>query len=184
MSAVDDILASLPVEQLASQLGVPEDQIRAGVTAAVPALLGGLEANAQDPAGASSIAAALGQHGDDLGLGSGSIDLNRVDAADGAKIASHIFGDREQDVVAQLGGVGGGSLAKRLIPILAPIVLAYLAKQVGGSASGGGAGGGAVGSILQEILTGMGQGAAPTGGSSAGSIITDILGGLLGGGRR
>lgn len=182
MSAVDDILASLPVDRLAEQLGVPADQVRATAEATIPALLGGLDANAQDAAGASSIADALGQHADDLGLGSGQVDLDRVDETDGARIASHIFGDREGEVAAQLGGLGGGSLAERLIPILAPIVLAYLAKQIGGRAGSGS--GDAVGSILQEILTGMAQGSTPAGGKSAGSIITDVLGGLLGGGRR
>ncbi len=182
MSAVDDILASLPVDRLADQLGVSADEVRASAATAIPALLGGLDANAQDAAGASSIAAALDRHADDLGLGSGSVDLDRVDQADGAKIARHIFGDREGDVVAQLGGLDGGSLAKRLIPILAPIVLSYLAKQMGGKAGSGG--GDVVGSILQEILTGMAQGSTPAGGKSAGSIITDVLGGLLGGGRR
>lgn len=184
MSAVDDILASLPVDQLADQLGVPADQVRATAATTIPALLGGLDANAQDAAGASSIADALGRHGDDLGLGAGNVDLGRIDQADGAKIAAHIFGDREGEVVQQLGGLGGGSLVQKLIPVLAPIVLAYLAKQVGGQATGRSGGGDAVGSILQEILTGMAQGSTSGGGKSAGSIITDVLGGLLGGGRR
>lgn len=183
MSAVDDILAGLPVDQLADQLGVPADQVRAAAATTIPALLGGLDANAQDAAGASSIADALGRHGDDLGLGAGNVDLGRIDQADGAKIAAHIFGDREGEVVQQLGGLGGGSLVQKLIPVLAPIVLAYLAKQVGGQAAGR-SGGDAVGSILQEILTGMAQGSTSGGGKSAGSIITDVLGGLLGGGRR
>ena len=56
MSAVDDILANLPIDQLASQLGESPDDVRAAAQSALPALLGGLHANAQDPAGEASLA--------------------------------------------------------------------------------------------------------------------------------
>ena len=56
-----------------------------------PALLGGLDANAADPAGAASLAEALGQH--DPALVEGGVDLAQVDPAEGEKIAQHIFGD-------------------------------------------------------------------------------------------
>ena len=62
MSAVDDILADLPMSQLAAQLGVDEHTAEAATRQAIPALLGGLRANAEDPAGAASLAGALGDH--------------------------------------------------------------------------------------------------------------------------
>ena len=49
MSAVDDILADIPISQLASQLGVDEATAEAATRQAIPALLGGMQANAQDP---------------------------------------------------------------------------------------------------------------------------------------
>ena len=112
----------------------------------LPALLGGLQANAGDPGGAGSILQALGQHDDDLLTG--GADLSAIDEQDGSAIASHIFGDQQDEVVNRLGGlpgVGGsgfgGDLVKKLIPILAPMVLSWLANRVlkGG---GGGLGGG------------------------------------------
>lgn len=180
MSAIDDIVAQLPLDQLATELGATPDEVAEAAEAALPALLGGLEANARDEAGAASIASALDQHSPEL-IEAG-VDLGQVDTADGARITQHIFGGNQEQVVQQLGGVQGGSeLIKKLLPILAPIVLSYLAKQVGGR--GAGAGGGLIGTVLQEILKGASQGTTKRG-TSAGSIIGDLLGGLLGGGRR
>ena len=212
MSGLDDILRSLPMDQLARQLGVDEATAAQAASVALPALLGGLRANAADPKGAESLFDALQQH--DSSLVDDGISLDRVDTADGEKISSHIFGSNEDQVVQALGGAGGGSLSgqliKKLLPILAPIVLSYLVKQMqGGGSRGGGAsspgpslptqtpGGareanapGSLEDLLGQVLGGAAGGAAAEAGrdnakqSGGGSIITDILGGLLGGGRR
>lgn len=208
MAAVDDILQNLPIDQLAQELGADPQEVQQAAQSALPALLGGLQANAQDPAGASSIVEALGQHDDDLVRG--GVDLGQVDQADGEKIASHIFGSNEEQVYSALGSSGaGGGLIRRLIPILAPIVLSYIANRVlkggGGGLGGGGAatpapadntaqgGPGSLDSMLQDVLggalgggTATQQAPAPTQQSqpSAGGSILDVLGGLLGGGRR
>lgn len=182
MSAVDEIAANVPIDQLAAALGEDPAAVEQAVYAALPALLGGLEANAQDPAGEASLASALSAHDNDLA--SAPVDLSQIDVGDGAKITSHIFGANEEQVINQLGGVGGSSgLVKKLLPILAPIVLSYLAKQFG-QKGGAAAGGGVLGQILSQILAGAAQGAGPSNSTSAGSILQDILGGLLGGGRR
>ncbi|WP_404384000.1 DUF937 domain-containing protein [Knoellia locipacati] len=206
MAAADDILQNLPLDQLAQELGADPQEVQQAAQTALPALLGGLQANAQDPAGASSIVEALAQHDDDLVRG--GVDLGQVDRADGEKIASHIFGSNEEQVYSALGASGaGGGLVKRLIPILAPIVLSYLANRVlkgGGGGLGGGAtqapadntaqgGPGSLDSMLQDVLggalgggTATQQAPAPTQQTqpSAGGSILDVLGGLLGGGRR
>ncbi len=194
MSAVDEILTDIPMDQLASLLGVDEATAEQATRQAIPALLGGMQANAEDPAGAASLAGALGDHPSDLI--DGGVDLDQVDADDGEKIVGNVFGTN-QDQVAQtlggnLGGQGGG-LIKQLLPILAPIVLAYLSKRLMGQGQGGGGGqnnpfGGATGSAnpLNDMLNSMLGGGAAGGGagqSAAGSIL-DMLGGMLGGGRR
>lgn len=212
MSGLDDILRSLPMDQLARQLGTDEATAAQAASMALPALLGGLQANASDPRGAASLQDALGQHDDDL-FGE-RVDLERVDTTDGAKISSHIFGDNEEQVVHALGGSGGagigGDLIKRLLPMLAPIVLSYLAKRLQGGGGLGGAGrsvdagpslptqsgGGSAGApgslqdMLGQVLGGAAGGAA-AGGTAAGKAgqdpfggLGDLLGGLLGGGRR
>lgn len=182
MSAVDDILNTLDIDTLAAQVGAQPDEVAQAVRTTVPALLGGLHANAQDPAGEASLTEALGQHADQ------DLSLEAVDPADGERITRHVFGDAQDQVVEQLGAVPGvdKGLIGKLLPIIAPIVLAYVAKKVGakGGALGGGAAGGIVGTILGELLKGAGAGARPQSAPSVGSIIGDLLGGLLGGGRR
>lgn len=182
MSAVEDILSEIPLDQLAGQLGVNEQEAEQAVRTTLPALLGGIHANTQDPGGAASFAQAVQQH--DASLVEGGVDLNQVDPADGQKIVNHVFGANEDQVVQQLGGLGSGgsSLVQKLLPILAPIVMAYLAKQLTGATSNVGAGGG-LGGMLGGLLGGVlggGGGAAASSGPDLGSI----LGGLLGGGTR
>jgi hypothetical protein len=194
VSAVDEILTDIPMDQLASLLGVDEATAEQATRQAIPALLGGMQANAEDPAGAASLAGALGDHPSDLI--DGGVDLDQVDANDGEKIVGNVFGTN-QDQVAQtlggnLGGQGGG-LIKQLLPILAPIVLAYLSKRLMGQGQGGGGGqnnpfGGATGSAnpLNDMLNSMlgGGGAGGGAGQSGAGSILDMLGGMLGGGRR
>jgi hypothetical protein len=183
MSAVEEIMAAIPVDQLAQRVGADPDEVERAARTALPALLGGLQANASDPAGASSLTEALGQH--DAALVEGGVDLDQVDEADGQKIAHHIFGDNEEQVVGRIGGVGAvsGDLVGKLLPLLAPIVLSWLSKQVlGGGRPEAAGGGGGLQDLLGQVLGGA-VGGQQSGGSS-GNIITDVLGGLLGGGRR
>ncbi len=183
MADINELLATLPIDQIAAQLGEDPDDVRRAVDVAVPALLGGLEANAADPGGEASLSEAVAQHDNDVATP--PVDVNDVDVADGQKIAAHIFGANQDQVVSQLGSTGVSSgLVQKLLPILAPIVLSYLAKQMGGKS--GAAGGGVLGSILSSILGGAASGAGTpsAAGKGAGSILGDLLGGLLGGGRK
>jgi hypothetical protein len=184
MSAVEEIMDAIPVEQLAQRVGAEPDEVERAARTALPALLGGLQANAADPAGASSLAEALGQH--DGALIEGGVDLDDVDETDGQKIAHHIFGDNEEQVVGRIGGVGAVSsdLVAKLLPLLAPIVLSWLTRQVlgGGQAGTQKGSGGGLQDVLGQVLGGAVGG--QKGAGSSGNIITDVLGGLLGGGRR
>ncbi len=182
----NDLLSQIPMNQLAQQLGVDEQTAEQATRQALPALLGGMQANAHDPAGAASLSQALGQHDDNLL--DGGVDFGQVDTDDGDKIVSNVFGDNREQVVNQLGGFGGGagggsSLIAKLLPMLAPIVMSYLAKQFsqrgGGSTTTTSATGGSAGG-LEDLLGGLLGG----GQSGAGGGIGDLLGGLLGGGRR
>lgn len=196
MAGIEGLMKELPIGDIAQRLGVDEATAKQAIDQALPTLFGGLKANAQDPAGERSIAEAVSQH--PPSLVEGGVNLSDVDESDGEKIVSHVFGDNKQQVVQTLGGLpkgGGKALQEKLLPILAPIVLSYLAKQLGGkggkgagglggvlgdilgSAAGGGKGGGGVGDILGDLLGGGGA-------KGKGGGIGDILGGLLGGGRR
>ena len=187
MSAVDEILSEIPVNQLASQLGADEATTEQAIRAALPALLGGMEANAQDPGGAASLAEAVGQH--DPGLVEGGVNLNEVDTQDGAKIVQHVFGPNQGKVVDQISGFMGGS-GGDLVKQAAADPRADRAGLAGQEVHrrrgrhghrraqqddpmGG----------LVDVLGGL-LGGAAAGGGSQGSAITDLLGGLLGGGRK
>ncbi|MBA3905800.1 MAG: DUF937 domain-containing protein [Pseudonocardiales bacterium] len=188
MSPVDDIMSQIPLGQLAGQLGVNPQEAEQAVRTALPALLGGIHANTQDPGGAQSFAQAVQQH--DPSLVEGGVDLNQVNPDDGQKIVNHVFGANQGQVVQQLGGVGSASsgLIQKLLPILAPIVMAYLAKQLTGAPSnvGAGGGGGGLGGMLGGLLGGVlgGGGGAQQQQQSSGPDLGSILGGLLGGGTR
>jgi hypothetical protein len=193
MSAVDDIMSQIPLGQLAGQLGTDEQTASAALQQAIPALLGGMHANAQDPAGAASLEGALANHS--AGLIDGGVNLDDVDPADGQKIVGNVFGDHADGVAQTLGGNLGGpggnqsDLMRRLLPLLAPIVMSYLAKRLGGGGGAGGLLGGLLGGAaggssggLGDLLGGLLGGGSPA--TQSGGSITDILGGMLGGGRR
>ena len=57
-----EILNNLPMDQIAQQVGEPQAEVENAVRNALPALLMGLGANAQDPAGEASLASALKDH--------------------------------------------------------------------------------------------------------------------------
>lgn len=210
MSIYDEITQAIPLDQLAAQLGVSPDEAQQAVNAVLPALVGGLDANAADPAGAGSLLNALGQH--DGSLVDGGVDLSQVDTAQGEAIAGHIFGDNQGAVTDQLGAMQlsggnlGGSLVRKLIPILAPIVLSYLAKKLqermGGAAGSAGSGGStasdsagsagsgsagsaagqgsAGGAVLPGASDSAGSGATSGGPGSLQDMLNEVLGGAAG----
>lgn len=177
MSAVDEILADIPLTQLAGQLGVDESTAESAVRQAIPALLGGLQANAEDPDGAASLAGAISNH--DSSLVEGGVNLDDIDTADGQKIVNHVFGGNTDQVISTLGNNAGGQgdLIQKLLPILAPIVLSYLSKQLSGGKYGD-----ILGPLLQGAAQQMGSGAGAGAGAAAGGGLADLLGALLAGG--
>jgi hypothetical protein len=203
MPSIDDLLSQIPLGQLAGKLGVDEQTADRAARAAGTVLVGGMEANAQDPAGAASLEQAVRDH--DPALVGGGIDLEKVDVQDGVKIVRNVFGDKQDQVInalGQAGGQGGGggldmSALTKALPMLAPLVMSFLAKMGGGGQAqaaavqtGGGMGGG-IGDLLGGLLGGGGGGGLGSmlgglfgGGGGGGGGIGDLLGGLLGGGRR
>lgn len=150
------------VSQLSQQLGADPNTTRQAVPAALTALLGGLSQNVQQPGGAQQLDSALAEHADGAGgnlatlLGGGAI------GSQGGGILGHIFGNHQPAVASQVGQRTGLNQAQaaRLLILLAPFVLHYLAKQ----------------RQQQPVNAGAGAGYAPAGGGMAGGI-TDILNG-------
>ncbi|MDI9629712.1 MAG: DUF937 domain-containing protein [Acidobacteriota bacterium] len=99
--------------------------------------------------------------------------MSNVDTDDGRKIVQHALANDPQRLQG-LGGFGGDMLSK-LLPILAPIVMGYVAKQAlaGGQKD---ADGNLLGGLVSNLLGGGGQG-------SSGNMLGSLLGSLLGGGQ-
>ncbi|MGK2883004.1 MAG: DUF937 domain-containing protein [Mycobacterium sp.] len=207
MAGLDDLFAQIPTAQIASKLGVDETEVNTAIKTLVPALVGGLQQNAQDHDTAGKIENAANQHAAS-GLLEGGLSVDAIDEADGDKAVAKIFGGNDSTQVASaLSGTGalGGDLVKQLLPILAPIVLAYIGQQITQRTQGQvpapvptpapqqQAASGGLGEILGSILGGASSntgGNNPLGsilgtvlGGSQGNVIGDILGGMLGGKR-
>ncbi|MGN8027174.1 DUF937 domain-containing protein [Microbacterium sp. 22242] len=174
---IDEILAQVPISDIAQKLGVSDDVARQAVHEGGAALIGGLAKNAETPEGSAALEQALSKHD---GF-SGASSVNDVDQADGEKIVSHVFGDDKKQVAEALtnapktAGIDFG----KLLPILAPIVMGIIANSRKGKTGGSASGGGGLGDILGGLLGGEG-GSGGTGGTSGSGGLGEILGGLGG----
>ncbi|MEQ1738117.1 MAG: DUF937 domain-containing protein [Rhodoglobus sp.] len=178
MSDLDGLINLIPIGDIAKKLGIDENIARAAVAVAVPAIVGGLAANAANADGAKKLESALGHH--DKAVTS----LDEVDEADGEKIVKHVFGSKTGDVAAAAGAKAGGpdigAIVAQVLPIIAPIVLSFVASQfLGGKKAEPAAAepvsnGTDIGSLLGGLLASkQGQ-----------DLIGGALSGLLGGGTK
>lgn len=132
MSILDEVQQELgqdKIAQIGQQIGATPSQTQTAVQAAVPMLLGGMAGTASQPNGAGAIQQALGSHAGLLGSLGGM--LGGAMPADGGGLLGKILGGHQQTVqngVQQAGGLDSGQ-TKHLLMILAPIVLAILAKR-------------------------------------------------------
>lgn len=194
MAGLDELFNEIPVQDIASKLGVDEGEVNTAIRTLVPALVGGLQHNvAADDIDSSKLEAAVTNQAAS-GLLDGGVSVDQVDQKEGDQIVAHIFGGNDSNQVASAlagGGLANSGLLKQLLPILAPIVLAYIGKQLtkGGGAAAAPAGqaqaapaGGPLGEILGSILGGGGGGGAAAGNNPLGSILGSVLGGGAGGG--
>ena len=195
MAGLDDLYAQIPTSDIANKLGADEGEVSSAIHTLVPVLLSGLQHNSEDPEHASKIESAASTHAA-RGLLDAGGGVDQVDESDGHQAVATLFGGNDTDQVAAAlakGGAGDGELIKRLLPVVLPIVLAYIGKRL---TSGDGAqtttaqkqeaSGGGLGDILGSIL-GAGSGDKSLGSilgsvlGSKGGGLGDILGGLLGG---
>lgn len=133
----DDVYSQLegaPLQQMAQQLGIGPAQMAGAVSAALPLLLGALGRNASQPQGAEALFGALQKDHSGLDIGSvlGSVLGGASTQGDGGKILGHVFGGKQpraEQALGQATGLGGDR-AGMLLKMLAPVVLAYLAKRM------------------------------------------------------
>jgi hypothetical protein len=200
MAGLDELFNQIPTQEIASKLGVDEGEVNSAIKTLVPALVGGIQQNVQaDHIDSSKLESDVAQQGAS-GLLDGGVNVDQVDAKEGDQYVARIFGGNDSNAVASAlsgSGAGNSDLIKKLLPILAPIVLAYIGKQLTKNSAPAEpqaqstGGGGGLGDVLGSILGGAGGGGGgnnPLGsilgsvlGGNQGGAIGDILGGLLGG---
>lgn len=159
------------VQQLGRQFGLGDDQVTSALSALVPALASGFAKNAASSGGLDSLVSALagGRHAgylDDLAS------LARPDTvADGNGILGHVLGSRDvsRQVAAQAATTSGvgADILKKMLPVVAAMMMGAMAKNAGGRGATAGVG-----------LPG-GLGAALGGGSAAGGGVLDMLAPML-----
>jgi hypothetical protein len=192
MADLSSLLKQIPVADIADQLGIDESVAEAAVQQVVPGLVAGLAANAEDPKGAASLEKALSH---DRG-GVHKKKVSEIDTEDGKKIVKNVYGDKQDAVASKLAASATKASAagdvtqdiiKQILPIVAPIVLAWLAEQfLGGkkeepAAKEEESTGGGIGDLLGGLL---GGGSSSGSSNSTGDLLGGILGGLLGGGKK
>ncbi len=188
MDDLSGLMKMIPIGDIAEKLGVDKSVAEAAVAVAVPAIVGGMAANAKDEGGAASLQKALGHH-----KGKAPKKLADIDEADGEKIVANVFGSKKTDVAraaatkaaTKTEGFDIGPIVEQILPIIAPIVLAWVANQfLGGGAKAEpepapakkqeSTGGNPLGDLLGGLISSKeGQ-----------DLIAGALGGLLGGGRK
>ena len=169
----------MDLSEIGRQFGLDEAQTRAAFEALAPVVAAGVRRNAASDGGLGDLLGAVlkGDHGryldDPAALGS------RDSVADGNAILGHIFGSKDvsRGVAQQLSSQSGigADILKKLLPVIAAMVMGQIAKKSfgGGQASGGG---GSLGDILGSVLGG-GQQAQ---GGGLGDSLGNVLGGALG----
>ncbi|HEY7050814.1 MAG TPA: DUF937 domain-containing protein [Mycobacterium sp.] len=198
MADLDELYAQIPTDEIAGKLDADRDSVDHAIKTLVPVLVGGLHHNVEDPDAASQIESAATQQAA-TGLLDGGVSVDQVDEQDGQQAVARIFGGNDASQVATAlsnAGAGNNDLMKQLLPIITPIVLAYIGKKIteraGGSAPATeGSSGGGLGDILGNILGGKSSGGDnPLGGilggilgGDKGGTIGDIIGGLIRGGK-
>jgi hypothetical protein len=197
----------MDISAIGRQFGLDEQQTRAALDALVPVVAAGMRRTAQSPEGLQEILRQVltGGYG-------GTLDDDRAVSFERAKpsgdeVLGQIFGDKQvsREVAQQLSATSGvgAAILKKLLPIVATMVLGTLAKKMGSGGAMAGEqvpqprsdGGGGLGDILRDVLGGgpLGGGQTapqqvpqpqpmPSPRQGGGGSLEDILGDILSGG--
>lgn len=190
MAGLEGLLDLIPVGDIAQQFGIPESVAESAVEQIIPAVVGGMAANAESDSGAKSLEKALGQHQTEAPRG--RVKIESIDTVDGGKIVTNVFGANTEKVTEAVAEANPSSdvtkeLIAKLLPIVAPIIIAFIANQFLGQktetaapapAETATSSDGGIGDLLGGLLGGGSSTASSS--SSPGGGVGELLGGLLG----
>lgn len=166
---INDIIGQAGgIGAIARELGTDEGTAQSGVSALLPAVLGGFRGQVeQSPQGIGGLGGMLSSLGGG-GLLDSVLSPSPSNVSAGNNVLGHIFGsqDASRAVAADASAQSGvsPSLLKKMLPLVAMLVAGYMAKHAGG---GGDA---------------NSQGA--TAGADAGDGVGGMIGSMLGGGQQ
>ncbi len=164
------------VQQIGQRFGLSDDQTSSALNQLVPALMAGLQRNTSQEGGMDALVDALNRGNHAQYLDNPEILGQEAATEDGNSILGHIFGNKDVSRAvaghaAEHTGIGADVL-KRMLPLVATLVMAGLSKKsatapVGKSAA---AGSGLLGSLLDQNRDG-----------SVADDVVGMLGRFLGG---
>ncbi len=159
------------IAQIARQFGISEEQAKQAVGSLTPSVTRGLQRRAEEEIGVGDIMDALGKGDHGRYLDEPAKLEEKVTKKDGNAILGNIFGSKEvsRNVAthaAKETGLGS-SLMKKMLPIVASMVMASLGKKLlGGGSSAAAPAPAESGGLLTSLLDS----------DRDGSIIDDVLG--------
>jgi hypothetical protein len=157
--------------QIGQQFGLGDDQVQSALAALVPALAGGFKRNMASEGGLESLLGALGGGRHQRYLDDPGTLASPETITDGNGILGHVFGSKEvsRQVAARASaqtGIGEGIL-KKMLPVVAAMMMGSMSKRASQPSMPGGAGAGA---DLLNMLAPM------LDANRDGSVVDDVMG--------
>ncbi len=182
------------LDMLGQQFGLTREQTLQAIAELAPVVASGVRQNTRQDEGVVSLLQALSGGHHERYLEDDSAIQDEQVSQEGNAILGHLFGNKQVSREVAMHAAGstgiGSAILKKMLPVIASMVLGAIFKQMtgGGQASGrqqapqprDGSGGG-LGDIIGDILGG-GQQRQPQSRDGSGGGLGDIIGDILGGG--
>lgn len=175
MSLIEEVqqhLGPAEIQQISQQLGIEPQAAQTAVESALPMMVAGMAGTAQQPAGEEQIRSLFGAHGGTLGNLAAAITGAAGGTGGGGGLLGTILGGHHKTVEDGVGQTTGlqPDQSKRLLMILAPIVLAVLARRHASANNNTGS----IGGALQQDAQAAQQNGAPHMGGILGKILSHV----------
>lgn len=150
------LLSGDSIANMSQLTGASQKEVKSVLSSALPQLLNGAQAQANDAGTAEGFVNALAQHAQTDTSNVGAF-LQNVDMADGAKIVGHLLGSQQASATqeaAQRAGISANA-SGQILSAAAPLLMSLLGQQTSGNQNNNAAG---IGGLLGSLLGGGGGG--------------------------